>query len=119
MPSDTKVSVRELEYGLGREVVESRCQRRPSLTDAAFRASFSERQRTAVRRKLDLCMMTLVCLVYFCATLTRFNLGIAFITGLSEELFLSGSQMSLLFAIFFVPYVLLGMYVLLPINLTH
>ncbi|KAK2812836.1 hypothetical protein FQN50_001165 [Emmonsiellopsis sp. PD_5] len=58
--------------------------------------------------KLDLHIIPILFLVYFCAFLDRINLGNALIQGIVEELDLTGpGDINLALLIFFVPYILL------------
>ena len=64
-------------------------------------------------RKLDMCLLPYLSLMYFCNSLDRSNLGNAKTDGFDKDMGFKGEQYSLLLLLFYIPNGLLD----LPFNL--
>lgn len=78
--------------------------------DADFYNNFTSEQRKKVLRKVDLRLVPMLSVLYLVSHLDRANIGNAKIAGLTEDLGMDGIQYNIALSLFFIPYVLLGMY---------
>ncbi|KAL3458376.1 phthalate transporter [Aspergillus heterothallicus] len=67
--------------------------------------TLSEKEQTALRRKIDLRVTSVLGLLYLVGQIDRNNLGNANIAGMSVDLNLSGSRFSIVVLIMFITYV--------------
>lgn len=81
-----------------------------SQEDIAFVANFPDERKKKILRKVDLRLVPMLVLLYLIAYLDKTNIGNAKIEGMTEDLSLKGIQYNVVVAIFFIPFVLCGMF---------
>lgn len=85
-----------------------------------FYSSFTPDMRRNLNRKIDIRLIPMLALLYLVSNLDRSNIGNAKIEGMEADLSLTGVQYNTALAIFFVSYMLFGMFnVPVPPSITH
>lgn len=84
-----------------------------SQEDIDFVANFPDERKKVIIRKVDFRLVPMLVLLYLIAYLDKTNIGNAKIEGMTEDLSLHGIQYNVVVAIFFIPFVLCGMLLLL------
>lgn len=75
-----------------------------------FYSSFTPEMRRRLNRKIDIRLIPMLALLYLVSNLDRANIGNAKIEGMETDLSLTGVQYNTALAIFFVSYMLFGMF---------
>lgn len=81
-----------------------------SQGDIDFVANFPEDRKKKVLTKVDWRLIPMLVLLYLVAYLDKTNIGNAKIEGMTTDLNLQGIQYNVVVAIFFIPFVLCGMF---------
>lgn len=77
--------------------------------DAQFMASFDEKKKKQMYRKVDWRLIPMLAFLYLVAYIDRANLGNAKIEGIDTDLGIVGSQWNVCVSVFFISYVICGM----------